>query len=84
MGRAGLYLEDLYVHPAYRGRGYGRLFLRRVAQLALERDCRRLEWCCLGWNDSSVRFYREIGARPMDGWTLFRLDGENLENMANC
>ena len=83
MGRAGLYLEDLYIHPAYRGRGYGRLFLRRIAQLTLERGCRRLEWCCLDWKKSSVHFYKEIGARPMEGWTIFRLDGENLEKMAN-
>lgn len=82
LGRAGVYLEDLYVHPAYRGKGYGRLFLRHMAQIALERGCSRLEWCCLDWNETSIRFYKEIGARPMEGWTIFRLDGDMLKNMA--
>ncbi|MGI5894498.1 MAG: GNAT family N-acetyltransferase [Candidatus Merdivicinus sp.] len=82
LGKSGLYLEDLYVHPAHRGRGFGRLFLRRLAQIALERGCGRMEWCCLDWNESSIRFYKALGARPMEGWTTFRLDGETLKKMA--
>ena len=81
-GRAGVYLEDLYVHPAYRGRGFGRLFLRRLAQIALERGCGRLEWACLDWNEPSVRFYKRLGARPLEGWTTYRLDEEALREMA--
>ena len=81
-GRAGVYLEDLYVHPAYRGRGFGRLFLRRLAQIALERGCGRLEWACLDWNEPSVRFYKRLGARPLEGWTTYRLDEEGLREMA--
>ena len=82
-GQAGLYLEDLYVHPAYRGKGYGRMFLRQLAQVALKRGCERMEWSCLDWNESSIRFYKSIGAQPMEGWTVFRLDGEGLELLAD-
>ena len=80
--RAGIYLEDLYVHPAYRGKGYGRLFLRHLAQIALERQCVRLEWASLDWNEAAGRFYKALGARPMEGWTTYRLDGEALARLA--
>lgn len=82
LGRAGIYLEDLYVHPAYRGKGYGRLFLRRLAQIALERQCVRLEWASLDWNEAAGRFYKALGARPMEGWITYRLDGEALARLA--
>ena len=82
LGRAGIYLEDLFVLKEYRGRGYGKALLRRLAQIALERDCGRLEWCCLDWNQPSIDFYRALGAVPMSDWTTYRLTGETLNNMA--
>ena len=82
LGRAGLYLEDLYIMPEYRGRGYGKATLRRLAQIALERGCGRLEWSCLDWNRPSIDFYLSLGAKPMDEWTTYRLTGKTLENMA--
>lgn len=82
LGRAGLYLEDLFVLEQYRGRGHGKALLRRLAQIALERGCGRMEWCCLDWNQSSIDFYRSLGAVPMSDWTTYRLTGETLENMA--
>ena len=82
LGRAGIYLEDLYVQPAYRGRGYGKALLKRLAQITVERGCGRLEWSCLDWNTPSIEFYRSLGAVPMEGWTTFRLTGETLEAAA--
>jgi len=82
LGRAGIYLEDLYVLPEYRGRGYGKALLKKLAQIAVELGCGRLEWSCLDWNTPSIDFYRSLGAVSMDGWTGFRLSGESLENMA--
>lgn len=82
LGRAGIYLEDLFVLEEYRGRGYGKALLRRLAQIALERGCGRLEWCCLDWNQPSIDFYRSLGAVPMSDWTTYRLTGETLYNMA--
>ena len=82
LGRAGIYLEDLYVQPAYRGRGYGKALLKRLAQITVERGCGRLEWACLDWNQPSIDFYRSLGAVPMDGWTTYRLTGETLQKMA--
>lgn len=82
LGRAGIYLEDLYVLPEYRGRGYGKALLKKLAQIAVELGCGRLEWSCLDWNTPSIDFYRSLGAVSMDGWTGFRLTGEALENMA--
>lgn len=82
LGRAGIYLEDLYVQPAYRGQGYGKALLKRLAQLTVERGCGRLEWACLDWNQPSIDFYRSLGAVPMEGWTTYRLTGETLQNMA--
>lgn len=82
LGKAGIYLEDLYVQPAYRGRGYGKALLARLAALTVERKCGRLEWACLDWNAPSIGFYRALGAVPMDEWTTYRLTGDALENMA--
>ena len=82
LGRRGLYLEDLFVLPAYRGRGVGRRLLAHLARLAVERKCGRLEWWVLDWNESAIRFYRSIGARPMDDWTVYRLDGDALARLA--
>ena len=81
-GRAGVYLEDLYVRPEYRGRGFGRAFLRRLAAIAAERGCGRLEWSCLDWNTPSIEFYRALGAVPMDDWTVYRVAGESLAGLA--
>ena len=82
LGRAGIYLEDLFVLPDYRGRGVGKAILKRLAALAVERGCGRLEWWCLDWNAPSIAFYRSLGARPMDEWTVYRLTGEDLERLA--
>lgn len=82
LGRAGIYLEDLFVLPEYRGKGYGKGLLKKLAQLALERDCGRLEWACLDWNKPSIDFYLSLEAKPMDEWTVYRLTGETLKKMA--
>ena len=82
LGRAGIYLEDLYVLPEYRGRGFGKGLLKKLAQLALERGCGRLEWWVLDWNQPSIDFYRSLGAQPMDDWTVFRVAGDTLMNLA--
>jgi len=81
-GRPGLYLEDLYVVPEARGHGAGKALLRALARLALERDCARLEWAVLDWNAPAIAFYRALGARPMDEWTVNRVDGAALEALA--
>jgi len=82
LGRSGIYLEDLYVRPEHRGRGCGKGLLKKLAQLALERGCGRLEWACLNWNKPSIDFYLSTGAQPMDEWKVYRLTGETLQNMA--
>ena len=82
LGRAGIYLEDLYIQPAYRGKGYGKALLRQLAKVALERECGRLEWACLNWNTPSIGFYLSLGAQPMDEWTTYRLTGDSLRQMA--
>ena len=82
LGRAGLYLEDLYVKPEYRGKGYGKGLLKKLAQIATERGCGRFEWSCLDWNKPSIDFYLSLDAKPMDEWTIYRLTGNTLENMA--
>ena len=82
LGRAGIYLEDLFVLPQYRGKGYGKGLLKKLAQLALERGCGRLEWACLDWNKPSIDFYLSLDAAPMDEWTVYRLTGETLQKMA--
>lgn len=82
LGRAGLYLEDLYISPEYRGKGYGKATLQRLAQIAVERGCGRLEWSCLDWNQPSIDFYLSLGAVPMEEWTVYRLSGDTLAQMA--
>jgi GNAT superfamily N-acetyltransferase len=81
-GRRGLYLEDLYVRPAFRGRGVGRALLAHLAGVAVARGCARFEWSVLDWNAPAVGFYRALGAEPMDGWTVMRLRGPALEALA--
>ena len=81
LGRGGIYLEDLYVSPEYRGRGCGKALLRELARITRERGCGRLDWCCLDWNRPSIEFYLSLGAVPMDGWTIYRLTGEALETL---
>ena len=83
LGRPGIYLEDLFVRPEARGRGVGRALLSRLARLARERECGRLEWAVLDWNEDAIRFYRSLGARPMDEWHVFRLTGPELERLAD-
>ena len=80
LGRAGIYLEDLFVLEEYRGKGCGKALLRELARITRERGCGRLEWSCLDWNRPSIDFYLGLGARPMDEWTVYRLTGETLEN----
>ena len=82
LGRAGIYLEDLFVFPAYRGKGYGKALLKRLAQITVERGCGRLEWACLDWNKPSIDFYLSLGAVPMEEWTVYRLTGDTLNAMA--
>jgi GNAT superfamily N-acetyltransferase len=80
--RPGIYLEDIYVRPEARGRGLGKALLRAVARIAVERDCGRLEWAALDWNEPAIGFYRKLGAVPMSDWTTFRVTGETLANLA--
>ena len=83
VGRAGLYLEDVYVFPEYRGRGIGKAMLRKLAQIAIERGYGRFDWACLDWNTPSIEFYLSLGAIPLDEWTIYRLTGDALNEMAN-
>ena len=82
LGRSGLYLEDLFVLPEARGRGYGKALLARLAAIARERGCGRVAWSCLAWNQPSIDVYRALGAVPMDGWSVYRLSGESLDKLA--
>ena len=82
LGRAGLYLEDLYVKPKYRGNGYGKGILKKLAQIAVERGCGRLEWWCLDWNKPSIDFYLSLGAEPMEDWTVYRIAGDTLKQLS--
>ena len=82
LAQRGVFLEDLFVNPSARGHGVGRALLARLAQIAVERDCGRLEWFVLDWNDLAISFYRSLGASPMDDWTMFRLTGPALETLA--
>ena len=82
LGKAGIYLEDLYVKPEYRGKGYGKALIKKLAEIAVERGCGRLEWWCLDWNKSSIDFYLYIGAEPMEDWTVYRIAGDVLNNLA--
>lgn len=81
VGRAGLYLEDLYVYPEYRGKGYGKALLMELVRIACERRCGRMEWVCLNWNTPSIDFYRSMGAVSLDEWTTYRLDKEALSRL---
>ncbi len=83
LGRHGIYLEDLYVKPHARGEGHGRALLTRLAQIAVERGCGRMEWAVLDWNEPSIGFYKSLGAVPMDEWTIFRLTGDSLGRLAD-
>lgn len=83
LGRAGLYLEDLFIHPQYRGKGYGKALLKKIASVAVERKCGRLEWWCLDWNKPSIDFYLLLGAQPMSEWTSYRVTGDTLKNLAD-
>ena len=82
LAQRGIYLEDLFVRPEARGKGVGFALLSELARLAVERDCGRLEWAVLDWNQLAIDFYKRIGARPLDDWTVFRLTGDALENLA--
>ena len=82
LGRAGLYLEDLFVLPEHRGKGYGKAILQRLAAISRERGCGRMEWWCLDWNQPSIGFYKSLGAEPMSDWTVYRLTGEILRDLA--
>jgi GNAT superfamily N-acetyltransferase len=82
MGRRGLYLEDLFVRPRVREKGYGRALLVRLAQIAAERGCGRMEWAVLDWNEPAIQFYRKLGARPNEEWTIFRLTREGIADLA--
>lgn len=82
LGRPGIYLEDLFVKPEFRGRGYGKAMLARLAAIARSRNCGRLEWSVLNWNEPAIEFYKSLGAKPMDEWQVFRLTGEALEKLA--
>lgn len=82
IGRPGIYIEDLFVDEAHRRRGFGRALLAFVAQLAVERECGRLEWSVLDWNEPAINFYKKLGAAPMSEWTVFRVTGENLQKLA--
>lgn len=81
-GKPGIYLEDLYVRPQYRKLGLGKALIKAVARLAVERDCARYEWACLNWNEPSIRFYKSLGAVPKDEWTIYRVEGEALQKLA--
>ena len=82
LGKPGIYLEDLYVKPAWRGRGIGGIMLSFLAQLAIERKCGRLEWWCLDWNEPAIQFYHRIGAEPMEEWTVYRVHDQVLDKLA--
>jgi len=82
VGRAGIFIEDIYVKPEHRGREYGKAMMKKIAEIANERGCGRLEWACLDWNEPSISFYASLGARPMDEWTVYRMSGDTLKDMA--
>jgi len=82
LGRPGLYLEDLFIKPERRGKGYGRALLVDLAKIALERGCGRMEWAVLDWNEPAIKFYRALGAKPMEEWTVFRLTRDGIAKLA--
>lgn len=81
LGRSGIYLEDLYIKPEYRGKGYGKALFKQLAKIAVERKCGRLEWWCLDWNKPSINFYLSLGAKAMDDWTVYRITGDTLKRL---
>lgn len=81
LGKPGIFLEDLFVIPEMRGKGFGRILLSFLEKLAVDRDCGRLEWCCLDWNEPSIKFYKNMGAIPMEDWTIYRVTGDVLKNV---
>lgn len=81
LGKAGIYLEDLYVRPEFRGKGFGKAGLKELARIAVKEGCGRVEWSCLDWNEPSIKFYLSLGAVPMSEWTVYRLSGDALKNM---
>ena len=83
LGRAGIYLEDLFIKPEHRGKGYGKATLQQLGRIALERRCGRLEWACLDWNRPSIDFYLSLDAKPMEEWTVYRLTGDSLKGLEN-
>ncbi len=83
LGKKGLYLEDLFIKPHYRGKGFGKALLLHVVRLAKERNCGRVEWSVLNWNQPAIDFYKSLGAVPMDGWTVYRLDEEVIKKVEN-
>jgi len=83
LARPGIYLEDLYIRPHMRGKGFGKALLKHLAKIATDRQCGRLEWSVLNWNEPAIRFYQSLGARPMDEWTLFRVTGDALKELAD-
>ncbi|VEU82315.1 GNAT family N-acetyltransferase [Acholeplasma hippikon] len=82
VGRAGLYLEDIYIMPQYRNRGHGKSIFKILSKIAVERNCGRFEWSCLDWNEPSIQFYKSLGAVPMNGWTVYRLTEEKFKKIA--
>jgi GNAT superfamily N-acetyltransferase len=82
LGRPGIYIEDLFVKPEYRGKGLGKALFSRIAAIAAERNCGRLEWACLDWNEPSIKFYKSQGGQPMDEWTTYRISGDALKRLA--
>lgn len=83
LGRGGIYLEDFYIQPEHRKKGYGKALFKKLAQIALERNCGRMEWVCLDWNQPSIDFYKKLGAVGMDDWTTYRLTSSEIEKIAN-
>jgi GNAT superfamily N-acetyltransferase len=83
IGKANLYLEDLFVNEKYRGQGHGKALLNELAKIAVQRECERLDWVCLNWNEPSIDFYKSLGAKPLPEWLIFRLEGKALDNMAS-
>ena len=82
VGKPGIYLEDLYIDPAHRGKGFGLAFLKELARICIERDYERLQWWVLDWNEPSIEFYKSLGAVPMDEWTVYRVSGDALKKLA--
>ena len=83
LGKPGIYLEDLFILPHLRGNGIGKILLSYLGKLAVERNCGRIEWAVLDWNEPSIKFYKSLGAKPMDEWTIFRVTGDAIKNLAD-